>query len=331
MKSLFLGSAMEKSGKTMVALGMALNYPGKVGYYKPFMGNLMAYHEMMADQDAYLMKAVLDLKNREEELAPFTYNIFDPVSMSSIVAAYEKVRNGYDLMLVEGTRDIVSGSLHKVSGIRIAEAVSADVVLVSTAQPIALDKIAMLRRWMENFKVNFRGVILNRNDNPRIQTLLEGKGIKVFGSIPEIPELRQFSVRDVAYELNADVVSELGMENRVEEIMVGAMYEEAAMKVMRRVPRKALITGGDRSDLQLAALTTDTSCLVLTGGMYPSKMVIAKAYEAKVPILVTSHDTLKTAEMIDHLIVRIDPNDSLKIAKVKRTVKENVDLDAIWG
>ena len=251
--------------------------------------------------------------------------------MSAIVASYEKVRDGYEAMLVEGTRDIITGSLHKVSGIRIAEAVSAEVVLVSTAQPIALDKIAMLRRWMENFKVNFRGVILNRNDNPRIQALLEGKGIKVFGSIPEMPELRQFSVREVADALNADVVSEEGMENRVEEIMVGAMYEEAAMKVMRRVPRKALITGGDRADLQLAALTTDTSCLVLTGGMYPSKTVIAKAYEAKVPILVTSHDTLETAEMIDHLIARIDPNDSAKIAKVKQAVKENVDLEAIWG
>jgi BioD-like phosphotransacetylase family protein len=331
MKSLFLGSAMEKSGKTMVALGMALNHPGKVGYYKPFMGNLIAYHDKIADQDASLMKEALNLKDSEEALAPFTYNIFDPVPMSAIVAAYERVRNSYDAMLVEGTRDIVAGSLHKVSGIRIAEAISADVILVSTAQPIALDKIAMLRRWMENFKVNFRGVILNRNDNPQIQALLEEKGIKVFGSIPEVLELRQFRVREVAIALNAEVVSEEGMENRVEDIMVGAMYEEAAMKVMRRVPRKALITGGDRADLQLAALTTDTSCLVLTGGMYPSKTVIARAYERRVPILVTSRDTLETAELIDHLIVQIDPNDSAKIAKVKQVVKEHVDLEAIWG
>ncbi len=330
MKSLFLGSAMEKSGKTMVALGMALNYPGKVGYYKPFMGNLMAYHEMVADQDAYLLKEALKLKDSEEALAPFTYNIFDPVPMSAIVAGYEKVRNSYDMMLVEGTRDIVAGSLHKVSGLRIAEAISADVVLVSTAQPIALDKIAMLRRWMENYKVNFRGVILNRNDNLEIEALLEGKGIKVFGSIPEIPELGQYSVKEVAIALNAEVISEEGMENRVEEIMVGAMYEEAAIKIMRRVARKALITGGDRADLQLAALTTDTSCLILTGGMYPSKTVIAKAYEVRVPILVTSQDTLAAAEMIDHLIARIDPEDGMKIAKVKQAVKEHVDLKAIW-
>ena len=92
-----------------------------------------------------------------------------------------------------------------------------------------------------------------------------------------------------------------------------------------------MITGGDRADLQLAALTTDTSCLVLTGGMYPSRTVIAKAYEVRVPILVTTHDTLETAEIIDHLIARIDPDDKKKIAKVKQVVKENVDMEAIWS
>ncbi|MCU0861256.1 MAG: DRTGG domain-containing protein, partial [Methanomassiliicoccales archaeon] len=95
--------------------------------------------------------------------------------------------------------------------------------------------------------------------------------------------------------------------------------------------RKALITGGDRSDIQMAALTTDTSCLVLTGGLYPDKQVIAKAYERKVPILLTSMDTLHAAETIDHLIARIDPEDSLKIEKVRRLVGDNVDIDAVWG
>jgi BioD-like phosphotransacetylase family protein len=51
----------------------------------------------------------------------------------------------------------------------------------------------------------------------------------------------------------------------------------------------------------------------------------------RVPILLTPYDTLKTAEMIDHLIARIDPGDSIKIAKVKKVVKEHVDLEAIWS
>ena len=48
-------------------------------------------------------------------------------------------------MLVEGTRDITTGYLHDLSGMAIAERLKADVVLVSTAQPGDLDKIAMLK------------------------------------------------------------------------------------------------------------------------------------------------------------------------------------------
>jgi len=78
----------------------------------------------------------------------------------------------------------------------------------------------------------------------------------------------------------------------------------------------------------MAALATDTSCLVLTGGLYPDKQVIAKAYESRVPVLLTSHDTLHTAELIDHLIARIDPDNKKKIEKIKHLVADNVDLKA---
>jgi BioD-like phosphotransacetylase family protein len=103
------------------------------------------------------------------------------------------------------------------------------------------------------------------------------------------------------------------------------------MMYMRRVSRKAIITGGDRADIQLAALSTDTSCLVLTGGLYPPKPVIAKAYEVGVPVLVTRHNTMEAAEMIEHLIARIDPGDSSKIDRIAQVVKQYVDLDAVWA
>ena len=98
-----------------------------------------------------------------------------------------------------------------------------------------------------------------------------------------------------------------------------------------RVAGKAIITGGDRADIQMAALSTDTSCLVLTGGLYPPKPVIAKAYEVGVPILVTRHNTMEAAEMVEHLIARIDPDDAGKIDRIAQVVKQHVDLDAVWA
>jgi BioD-like phosphotransacetylase family protein len=331
MKSLFMGSVVERSGKSTVTLGIALNCTKKVGYFKPFVEKLITGREALVDQDAYLMKKALKLKCKEEDLCPFMYDLTRPIGMEAIVEAYRKVSRESELMLVEGTRDIATGCLHGVSGMAIAKAIGAEVVLVTSGNSSALDKTSMLAGMMRSQAVPMKGVILNMCGEPSIKAMLEDKGIPVLGTVPEVRELRRFSAGDVADVINAEVVVEDGLTNVVNDVLIGAMTPESAMTVMRRVPRKALITGGDRADIQLAALSTDTSCLVLTGGLPPVKQVVAKAYQEGVPILVTRYNTLETAEMIDHLIARIDPDDTNKIARIKELIRTNVDLDSLWA
>lgn len=332
MRSLFLGSAVERSGKTMVTLGLAKNFPGKVGFFKPFKETLMTLDDRVIDQDAYLMKKVLGLAPTEEVLSPFTYDMDKPVEMDEIVQAYERLKGKSDMMLIEGTREITTGFLNDVSGMAIAENTQSGVILISRARSSDLDKIAMLKHMMRRYKVNFRGVILNMNEDQSVVRMLESKHIQVLGSIPPLKELCRFNVKEVADALGATViVAEDRMDRVVEEVMVGAMTTETALKTMRRFANKAIITGGDRSDIQMAALSTDTSCLVLTGGLYPDRQVVAKAYDLGVPILLTRQDTLNASETIEHLIARIDPDDTNKIDLVARTVKEHVDLDAVYS
>ena len=59
----------------------------------------------------------------------------------------------------------------------------------------------------------------------------------------------------------------------IENFSIGAMNVEQALTYFRRIPRKAVITGGDRADIQLAALETDTVALVLTGNLFPAPVV----------------------------------------------------------
>ena len=331
MKSIFLGSVVERAGKSMITLGVALNSGPKVGYFKPFVETLIGGRETLVDQDAYLMRKALRLKYKEEELCPFVYDVLKPVTKEAIVDAYRRVSVDKERMIVEGTRDIVTGSLHGVSASFIAAAVGAKVVLISTSSPSALDKTAMLFRHMKMQQLPYHGVVLNMCDDPDVKALLEKKGIPVLGMIPEVPELGYYTVKDVADALSADIVVENGMENVVKNVLIGAMTPEGALRYMRRMPRKAVITGGDRADLQLAALSTDTACLILTGGLYPAKVVVSKAYEEGVPILLTRYNTLETAEMIDHLIARIDPDDNEKVEKIKKVVAENVDVEVLWS
>ena len=64
-------------------------------------------------------------------------------------------------------------------------------------------------------------------------------------------------------------------------------------------PNKAVITGGDRPDIQLAAMETSTRCLILTGNIRPEAQIISRAEEEGIPILSTHHDTMTTIERIE--------------------------------
>ncbi len=331
MRSLYLGSVVEKSGKSMVTLGLAKNFQGQVGFFKPFKERLMREGDRVIDQDAYLMRHVLNLDKPEEVLCPFTYDVFRAARMDDVKAAYKKAACDCDMMLIEGTREVTTGYLNDVSGLAIAEATGSDLVLISTPETAALDKIAMLYKLSEKYKINVKGVILNKTDDLSVANFLESKGIKVLGCVPHIPEMTYFTVKEVAEALSANVlVGEGHMDRVVEGVFIGAMTMETALKYMRRHRRKAIITGGDRSDIQLAALSTDTSCLILTGGMYPANQVVSKAYEKGIPILVTRYDTLATSEMVEHLIARIEPQDSEKVRLVEKAIAENVDLEAVF-
>ena len=331
MRSLYLGSVVERSGKSMVTLGLAKNHPGKVGFFKPFKEHLMRQGDRVIDQDAYLIRQVLKLERPEEMLCPFTYDIFRPVRMDEVLSAYGKVTCECDLMLIEGTREVTTGYLNDVSGLAITEATRSDLILISTPEPAALDKIAMLSKLVNSYDVNLKGVILNKTDDLAVANFLEGKGVKVLGCIPHIPEMTYFTVKEVVEAVSADVVvGEDHLDRVVEGVFIGAMTMEVALKYMRRHRRKAIITGGDRSDIQLAALSTDTSCLILTGGLYPANQVVSRAYDKGIPILVTRYDTLATSEMVDNLIARIEPEDAEKVRLVEKAIADNVDLEEVY-
>jgi len=85
MKKVYLASVGERSGKSVISLGLAMNCPGKVGFYKPFREILTKGEGEVMDQDALLMSEILHLEEGEK-LSPFSYDIFDPIAMKDIVA-----------------------------------------------------------------------------------------------------------------------------------------------------------------------------------------------------------------------------------------------------
>ena len=126
MKSVFLSSVLECSGKSMVALGIAKNYSGKVGYFKPFREDILCINDRPVDRDAHLMKHALGLDASEEMLSPLKYDIFHPASIGTIVDNFNRVKGEAEGMVVEGAQLLSTGARQHVDGLSIAKAIDAD-------------------------------------------------------------------------------------------------------------------------------------------------------------------------------------------------------------
>src|SRR5436190_64549 len=112
----------------------------------------------------------------------------------------------------------------------------------------------------------------------RVVPFLEKSGIPVFATLVQDPQLSGVTVADLLEHLGGQLIgSQDWLDKLVEHLLIGAMGAETALSHFRRRTNKAVFTGGDRSDLQLAALETSTSVLILTGNIRPSPSVIDRA------------------------------------------------------
>jgi len=330
MKKVYLASIGQRSGKSVLSLGIARNFPGSVGFYKPFRESMVKWNGTAIDQDAMLMSQVLGIEDRLS-MSPFSYDIFDPVKMEDIQESFDKLKTGKELMIIEGSRDLTNGFTHGLSHLDIAKKLDAPLVLVASSSPRSIDGAFMFKSICDQKGLKIRGVVMNKCEGCREKELLESRGIPVLGEIPNIPELRSFRVSEIIERTSAAVLAgEKGLDRLVEDVIVGAMSPQTALRYMRRGQRKAVITGGDRTDIQLAALSTDTSCIVLTGGITPPRTILTRAEELGVPILLLDGDTLAVSEVIEHLIARVDPRDQDKMDLITRRVRANVDLERVW-
>lgn len=103
------------------------------------------------------------------------------------------------------------------------------------------------------------------------------------------------SVGKLAEILHGEILNSADKSNEmVENLMIGAMSIDPAPIYFNLRTNKAVITRGDRADIQLGALETPTKCLILTGGVKPITNVIQWAEEKRVPLIMVTKDTQAT-------------------------------------
>ncbi|MHB8925148.1 MAG: DRTGG domain-containing protein, partial [Coriobacteriia bacterium] len=83
------------------------------------------------------------------------------------------------------------------------------------------------------------------------------------------------------------------------------------------------------ADVQLAALETNTRAIILTGNMPPSSLVLARAEELGVPMILVDTDTLSAVEKMEALMGRTRLHDAGKAARIREMFEASVSVDEL--
>jgi len=351
MNTLLIASTEESSGKTAVALALATLARDRghgVGYMKPKGTRLQTNTGKTLDADPMLARELLDLDAEMADLEPVVYSPTfvegairrrdDPAEIhGSVVESFEALAAGRDTMVVEGGGRLATGGVVDLTDRDVAELLDARVVLVADyADPGDVDGVLDAA---ESIGDRLAGVLFNRvSDAARdvlegdVVPFLERRGVPVLGIVPRVPELAGVTVEELASELGAEVLTDAPTDGVVERFLVGAMGPDEALKAFRRAKDAAVITGGDRAEIQTAALEAPgVSCLVLTGGFSPPLAVVGRADDRGVPILLVGSETLPTIERVEGVVRGGRTRDLRTVERMSELLFEHANVDVLLG
>jgi len=345
MEKVIIASMRKSAGKTSAIVGIAGAAKKKFAYIKPFGERMLYRKKRLWDYDSSLITALFGLKE-------------DPVDMS-IGFDHSKLRYMYDeegtkqklletlghggsdreILFIEGGRDLSYGISVHLDTLSLAKYTGAKLfIVVSGDGDSILDDLFFLKRHVNMAGVNLNGVILNKVQNlDEFQTthlpVIQKMDLPVVGVLPYQSELTHFTVSYLAERLFAKVLcGEGGLTRVVKNIVIGAWSANVFLQnPLFKKENKLVITGGDRTDMILASLESDTSGIILTNNILPPSNIISKASERNIPLLMVFSDTYQTAKQIESLEPLLTKEDGDKVELLKGLIQKHVNIKEIVG
>jgi uncharacterized protein len=348
MITLYFASMDEAAGKSALcsALGISLKAEGeRVGFFKPLTALTNEANAGTADRDTEFIKQLLALEEPLDLLCPVslstkefsaTANEKDPAWLAKVKEAYLKVSWGKDIVLIEGISGFEAGSAQALAGSLIVKALGAKAILIVRYQSDL--KASQIVSAAQALAGHLLGVVINAVPPRRMESVkstlvpsLEQSGVEVLGTLPEDRALLTISVGELVEHLEGSILnSPQSSENLVESIMVGAMSPDPAVSYLSLKSNKAVITRGDRPDIQLAALTTSTSCLILTGDIKPLPNVLGRAKEINVPIVIVKEGTARTMDAIEGVLDKEKFSHVKKVERLEQLLGQYFNFKPIY-
>jgi BioD-like phosphotransacetylase family protein len=348
MISLYVGSTSGYSGKSLVSMGVGLRLKKdglRVGYFKPVGILPIKVENILTDKDAWFIYRAFELKDHVAEICPvvLTQELTVRAYLKDIRGLLRKIERSFqqlsqdkDIMIVGGSGSIYSWSVLGVSGLKVIKRLNAKVLLVVKYEgEFCVDYILQAKKDLGE---HFIGVIFNKVTHEFRQSVddyivpfLKRRGIDVIGILPHDPLVGSITVEELNEMLGGKVLCcHDRLNNLIERFLIGAMQVDRATEYFKMTKNNAVIVGGDRADIQLSAIESGTECLVLTGELYPSELIVSRAEQKNIPIIVIRDDTYTVAKKVERLSVRLRLRDKAKVAHGTELVMKNVNFPLLY-
>jgi BioD-like phosphotransacetylase family protein len=350
MITLYITSTTPYAGKSAlcVGLGRRLQKDGyKIGYMRPLTTARTCIGDCVVDEEAEQMRQALQLSDAARAIWPVC---LDPPEVEAILRgegkdyarlvqdACAEISVGKDILLLEGGSRCSQGLAVGLSADRIAEMLQAKVLVVAKYDVSTVVVVDDLLTDKARLGDRLLGVVLNGVEKHRmdfVQKLvvpfLAKWDVPVYAVLPLERIFASISIGELADALQGEIICRPDLEDElVENLMVGAMSVDSALTYFRRKLNKAVITGGDRPDIQLAALETSTKCLILTGNLRPNPLIVNRAEEAGVAIIMVKHDTMTAVQLAEQAFGKTRFHQEKKIERFQRMLGEHLDVGRLY-
>ena len=329
MSVLCVASDQEGVGKTAfcAALAHILGQQGKtVSVFKPFTDKCGTVE---SDQDRGVYDRLAAVVDGEWPVALGSSGV-DRALLDELAGRLVGASADNDVVIVE-----LSSAVARDDTRDVVDALSAHVVVVAGYRREL--RAGDLKPWVDALGERLIGIVLN--SLPRYLATeaasdlagpMQSGGIRLLGIVPEDRRLLGATVSQVSRHLNGRILDTEGdLDGLVEHFLVGGFSLNPGELYFEMHEKKAAVIRGDRPDMQMAALATPTSCLLLTNGKEPIEYVRYEAEQEQVPIVLVEANTLATMSALDTLVDGARFDHPLKMERFVELMQAHVDLDAI--
>ncbi len=281
-----------------------------------------------------LQRKIAEHGKRVSLIKPFD-GVKKDATLESIVEEVNSGSKDSEINIIEGLGDLENknGDMSR----QLVESIDAKVILILGYSPSLYSGVALRAQML--FGDRLAGVVINGvtiyKQKAAILDLiseLEGQGVKVLATIPEDRKLLGFTVGELAEHIGGTFLyGEDKKDVFIDNFMIGGLVLDWGVLYFERHENKAVIVRGNRPDLQMAALSTPTSCLVLTGTGSEGAIeyVQIEAEEEEIPLIRVEANTLDTVSVIEKLQDQSEFNHVIKEERFLELIDKNGDWAAI--